>query len=81
MPGQPYDLCYFIDLEPKAPTGDQMHIVYQLNREEPPLGLAMALGSRGAVWPLISGHGGYWEELISSGPWWDGSQYLATHEP
>ena len=75
MPDQPYLLCYFIDLEPNAPTGDQMHIVYQLNREEfRPWDWTWPFGSRGAVSPLISGPGGYWEQLIRSGPWWDGTR-------
>ena len=63
MPNKPYILRYFIVLEPKAPTGDQMHITYQ-NLEWLIEGHG---GYQGASW-------GKWEAVITPGPWWDGTQ-------
>ena len=52
-------LRYFIDLMPKAPTGDQMHLVYQQKE-------CLIEGEENAS--------ADWEVLIRAGPWWDGTK-------
>ena len=59
----PYLRRYIIYLKSKAPTGDQMHIVYQ-NKELVTSGHG---GYEGPRW-------GDWEVLVSPGPWWDGTK-------
>ena len=53
--------CYFIDLMPKTPTGDQMHLVYQQKE-------CLIEGEEN-----VSAD---WEVLIRAGPWWDGTKPL-----
>ena len=54
-------LRYFIDLMPKAPTGDQMQLVYQQKE-------CLIEGEENAS--------ADWEVLIRAGPWWDGTKPL-----
>ena len=60
---------YIINLKSKAPTGDEMHIVYQ-NKE------LVTSGHGGYEGPQR----GDWEVLVSPGPWWDGTkpQFIVT---
>ena len=67
MPGRD-NLRYIIYMKPQAPTGDEMHIIYQCKSW-------LIEGHNDYKGPPK----GQWEALVRSGPWWDGTKPLFVY--